>query len=85
MRGSSDEKVGRTKVARLLCGGSIAARQPTCRHVLPSQLMPIDQILSMLIAERDKLNRAIAALKGSPQRSTSRRKAAATTGTTAST
>jgi hypothetical protein len=30
--------------------------------------MPIDQILSLLIAERDKLNRAIEALQGSAKR-----------------
>ena len=30
--------------------------------------MPIDQILSLLLAERDKLNRAIEALQGSAKR-----------------
>ncbi len=32
--------------------------------MLTSQLMPTDQILSMLIAERDKLTRAIEVLQG---------------------
>ena len=36
--------------------------------MLRSQLMPIDQILSMLISERDKLNRAIEVLQGNPPR-----------------
>jgi hypothetical protein len=30
--------------------------------------MPVDQILTLLIAERDKLNRAIEALQGSAKR-----------------
>ena len=35
--------------------------------------MPTDQILSMLIAERDKLDRAIAALQGTSRAGTARR------------
>jgi hypothetical protein len=33
--------------------------------MLPSRLMPIEQIVGLLLAERDKLNRAIEALAGS--------------------
>jgi hypothetical protein len=36
--------------------------------VLPSRLMPTEQIVALLLAERDKLNRAIAALAGSAKR-----------------
>jgi hypothetical protein len=36
--------------------------------VLPSTLMPTDHILSLLIAERDKLNRAIEALSAPVKR-----------------
>lgn len=38
--------------------------------------MPTDQILTLLIAERDKLNRAIEALQGTPRSGGTRRKAA---------
>jgi hypothetical protein len=41
--------------------------------------MPIDHILSLLIAERDKLNRAIAVLQGTPQRGGRPRKNATVT------
>ena len=40
--------------------------------MLRSRLMPTDQILSMLIAERDKLNRAIDVLRGTPRPATER-------------
>jgi hypothetical protein len=36
--------------------------------MLPSTWMPTDQIVSLLIAERDKLNRAIEALQGAVKR-----------------
>jgi hypothetical protein len=36
--------------------------------MLPSLLMLTDQIISLLIAERDKLNRAIEALQGTKRR-----------------
>jgi hypothetical protein len=36
--------------------------------VIPSPLMPTDHIVSLLIAERDKLSRAIDALQGSGNR-----------------
>jgi hypothetical protein len=38
--------------------------------------MPTDHILTLLIAERDKLNRAIEALQGTPRSGGTRRKAA---------
>ena len=41
--------------------------------MLPSWFMPTDHILSLLIDERNKIDRAIAALQGTP-RSTTRRK-----------
>ena len=36
--------------------------------MLPSNLMPTDYIIALLIAERDKLNRAIEALQGAAKR-----------------
>lgn len=41
---------------------------PARKWMLPSQFMPTDQIVAMLIAERDKLNAAIAALQGTTKR-----------------
>jgi hypothetical protein len=35
--------------------------------MIRSTLMPTDQIVALLIAERDKLDRAIEALKGTPE------------------
>ena len=36
--------------------------------MIPSRLMPTDHLVSLLIAERDKLSRAIEALQGSGNR-----------------
>jgi hypothetical protein len=41
---------------------------PCSRRLLSCSLMPTDHILALLIAERDKLNRAIEALQGPSRR-----------------
>jgi len=52
-------------VMRASGNGSDAADRAT---LLTIDLMPTEHILALLIAERDKLNRAIEALQGSPKR-----------------
>jgi hypothetical protein len=37
-------------------------------ELLPSSMMPTDHIVALLVAERDKLNKAIEVLQGSPKR-----------------
>src|ERR1700674_3003677 len=44
------------------------AAGPVAASCYPQNFMPTDQILSLLIAERDKLNRAIEALQGPAKR-----------------
>lgn len=44
--------------------------------------MPVDQILSLLIAERDKLDKAIAVLQGTPRTPTQPKKATPATDAT---
>ena len=49
-------------------------RNPVASSCYPQNFMPTDQILYLLIAERDKLNRAIEALQGRAKRRADRRK-----------
>jgi hypothetical protein len=49
--------------------------------VLPSALMPTDHIVALLIAERDKLNRAIEALGGTGTKRRGRPRKGSTEGT----
>jgi hypothetical protein len=45
-------------------------------ELLTSILMPTDHIIALLIAEREKLNRAIEALQGTPEITASKKPAA---------
>jgi hypothetical protein len=53
-----------TMVIRVMKGHHVGRLRPLVKPVLRFHFMPTDHILALLIAERDKLNRAIEALGG---------------------
>ena len=64
----SEEPLWEANITRVSSNFSRPEEWAVTIRVLRLSLMPIDQILALLIAERDRLNRAIEALQGPARR-----------------